>query len=239
MTLSKESLSAFVDGELEPQDIARIAALVEQDPTLKSFVDEQDQLRHELRAAFSGVMDEPIPDRLLVAAASAPVSLRVRAKEWLGAGALGSALRFGVPAAAMALGVLIGVGVERAPSNGSDFGTSPSGQVAARADLADALEHKLASDQGTTQIGVTFHDKSGSTCRTFSMNSGSTDGLACRHDGEWQVGALVSGQRAQSTGYSLAGSEMPGAIRDAIAARISGDPLDAAAERAARDSGWK
>jgi hypothetical protein len=239
MSLSKESLSAFMDGELEPQEIARIAALVEQDPALKTFVDGQEQLRLELRAAFSDVMSDPVPERLLAAAATAPVSLRVRAREWLGVGSWSPAIRYGVPAAAMALGILIGVGVEGTASQ-SDFGTS-NGQVVARADLADALEHKLASDSGRAQIGVTFRDKSGETCRTFSVNAGATNGLACRSGGgEWQVGALVSGQKAQATaGYSLAASEMPDAIRSAIASRISGEPLDAAAERSARDSGWK
>lgn len=237
MSLSKESLSAFMDGELEPQEIARIAALVEQDPSLKSFVDEQDKLRAELRAAFSDVMTDAVPERLLAAAAHTPVSLRVRARKWFGSGS--PALRFGVPAAAMALGLLIGVGVERTSSGVSDFGTSPSGQIVARADLADALEHKLAADAGRTQIGVTFRDKSGTTCRTFTTSAGTTNGLACRYNGEWQVGALVSGPKAQATGYALAGSEMPDAIRNAIAARISGEPFDAAAERAARDSGWK
>jgi hypothetical protein len=238
MSLSKESLSAFMDGELEPQEIARIAALVEQDPELKSFIDGQEKLRLELRAAFSDVMSDPVPAHLLAAAATAPVSLRVRAKEWMGVGAWSPAFRYGVPAAAMALGILIGVGVEGTASQ-SDFGTA-NGQIVARADLADALEHKLASDIGHAQIGVTFRDKSGETCRTFSMNGGATNGLACRNSGEWQVGALVSGQKSQSSsGYQLAGSEMPDTIRSAIASRIAGEPLDAAAERAARDSGWK
>jgi hypothetical protein len=243
MSLSKEELSAFLDGELAPQETARVAALVDKDPTLKSFVDGQDQLRSELRAAFSDVMTAPVPQRLLNAAATSPVSFRVRAREWIGApgGSWSPALRVGAPVAAMALGILIGVGVER-PSGTAEFGTSPNGQIVARADLADALEHKLASDRGAEQIGVTFHDKTGATCRTFTINamSGATDGLACRSGGEWQVGALISGQKAQnSTDYSLAGSEMPEAIRGAIASRISGEPLDATAERSARDSGWK
>jgi hypothetical protein len=39
--------------------------------------------------------------------------------------------------------------------------------------------------------------------------------------------------------YRTAGSDTPGAVLAAVDSLIAGDPLDAAAERAARDSGWK
>lgn len=245
---SKETLSAFIDGELDPTERARVAALVDSDQKLKAFVADQDALRSALQAAFAGTISEPIPDRLLKAVAETPISFRVRMSEWLGArpdvargGVIG---RFAIPALTMALGLVVGVGIERNATSTSDFSVSRvSGAVVAHAELARTLDQRLASEQqqGPMRVGVTFRNRSGALCRSFevSRDSGTTDGFACRADGDWRIGAVVSRPpAATSSTYALAGSSMPDAIRDAISAHIKGAPLDAAAERHARDGGW-
>jgi hypothetical protein len=245
---TKETLSAFIDGELDATERAEVAALVESDPKLKAFVAEQDELQAALQAAFAPAIAAPIPERLLATVAHTPISFRVRLREMLGAkrGATrnGSVSRFAVPALTMALGLVVGVGLERGIPSTNDFSLSPSsGRVLVRAELARTLDQTLASEQstGAARIGVTFRDKSGVICRSFVALGGSatTDGIACRRDGDWQIGALVSRPpSATNPAYALAGSSMPDTIRDAIAANIQGAPFDAAAERRARDQGW-
>jgi hypothetical protein len=248
MNPTREALSAFVDGELDAVETARIAALVERDADLKAYVEDQERLRDGLRAAFADIVAAPVPARLLATAERAPISFRVRLTQWLDdfrdrAGS--PVIRFAVPALTMALGLVIGVGVERNATTSADLALSPStGQIVARADLAAALESKLASDteSGPARIGLTFRDKDGAACRSFEVSGGGSvsEGFACRHNGTWQVGALISGHGPAAGGgeYSLAGSAMPDAVRDAITTRMSGAPLDAAAERQARDRGW-
>ena len=248
MNPTKETLSAFIDGELDAAERAQVAAIVESDPKLKAFVAEQEQLRTTLQAAFASAVAAPIPERLLASVANTPMSLRIRLGRWVGqtqgTGRSSSIGRFAIPALTMALGLVIGVGVERSVPSASDYALSRStGEIVARAELARTLDQSLASEEqkGPTRVGVTFRDKTGVLCRSFeiSRDTATTDGFACHKDGDWQIGALVSRPPSvPNTAYALAGSGMPNAIRDAITAHILGTPLDAPAERRAREQGW-
>lgn len=245
---TKETLSALIDGELDAKEHAQVAALVEHDADLKAFVVEQEQLRIALHSAFAHVIAAPIPERILATAADTPISFRVRLRQLLGTrpgSARDSSMgRFAVPALTMALGLVIGVGVERSSFTTNDFSlSSPNGGIVARAELAQTLDQRLASDEqnGATRVGVTFRDKARALCRSFevSRDAATTDGFACHRDGDWQIGALVTRPASDANPtYALAGSSMPDAIRDAISAHMEGAPFDAAAERRARDRGW-
>jgi len=245
MRPTQEELCAYIDGELEPAQMASIAALVESSAELKQYVYNQERLLENLHAAFATMMNEPVPDHLVRTATETPVSFRSTVRNWRTrrvALRSSSVLRFAVPAAALVVGLFVGVGIER-PSS-SYIGPSPtSGQIVAQAALASALNEQLASQpaQSGTRIGMTFRNKSGDICRTFEVNGDATttDGLACNRGGEWQVGTLVNSTRKAATPYELAGSSTPAAIRDAVSSEMNGLPFDAAAERKARDSGWK
>lgn len=245
MSPTREELCAYIDGELEPAQMASIAALVESSAELKQYVYNQERLLENLHAAFATMMNEPVPDQLIRVATDTPVSLRAMVRDWrMRRTALrsSSVLRFAVPAAALVVGLFVGVGIERPAS--SYIGPSPtSGRIVAQAALASALNDQLASQPAAsgTRIGMTFRSKSGDICRTFEINGDATttDGLACHRGGEWQIGTLVNGTRQTATTYELAGSSTPAAIRDAVASEMNGLPFDATAERKAHDSGWK
>jgi hypothetical protein len=201
---------------------------------------------NQLRAAFVPVMEQAIPERLVAAAQAGPASFRTRAREWFAAATAprGMTHRFAVPALTMALGLLVGIGLEQGPQTIADFQISPSsGRLVAKGAVADVLEHQLAAETqtGAIHVAVSYRDKSGDICRSFeSSGASSVDAVACRHDGEWQVGTMVSVPKTEPSGtYGLAGSAMPPAISEAISSSIAGEPLDATAEKAARDSGWK
>ena len=228
--MDRETLNAFVDGELPPQEMARIAALLETEPEMKAYVLKQEKLRSALR--FEEVMRAPPPSRLVETVQQAPVSWRWRLQAVLGRRFV---IRSLVPAgAALFAGLVIGVAIKP----GSDLMLS-HGQMLARGDLAQALDTKLASSGYSGEgprIGISFRDHAGADCRTFT--SGSQAGLACHQQGNWVITALVTQSPESGGAYRMAGSEMPDAVRRAVEASIQGAPFDAIAEAQARANGW-
>ena len=229
MELNREILDRFVDGELQPKQMERVAAMLETHPEWDAYVRRQEQLRASLRARFRE-LDGQVPQRLIDAARTAPISWQWRLREWR---KRNLALRRLAPAgAALALGLVIGVAV----GPRGDIGANAAGQWVARGALAHSLDTELAS-AGNSAIGISFRDKSGRDCRTFAK--GENAGLACRQAGAWVMETLV--RRAPEDGgasYRMAGSAMPEAVRQAVMARIDGAPFDAKAEARARDAGW-
>jgi anti-sigma factor RsiW len=63
-----ETLMAYADGELDAAQRAQIDAAIAQDPGLALRVQEHRALRARMTGAFSRVLDQPVPDRLEVAA---------------------------------------------------------------------------------------------------------------------------------------------------------------------------
>ena len=62
-------------------------------------------------------------------------------------------------------------------------------------------------------------------------------GLACRSGEEWKLQVLATAPAHQ--GELRPAAAMPMAVLHAVDAAIEGEPLDAAAESAARDAGWR
>ena len=112
--------------------------------------------------------------------------------------------------------------------------------LVARGALASALDRQLASTQLESDpvwIGLSFQASDGHICRSFELRDAGTAGLGCKVDGEWRI-PVTSETPARSGGVRQAASP-PAAVLRVIEARISGDPLDPAAEEKARDAGWK
>ena len=111
--------------------------------------------------------------------------------------------------------------------------------------MAEALTDQLAStqpDDASTRIGVSFRSKSGNYCRTFvTHQGGGLAGLACHQGNDWALQALSRVERGSTaTGtYSPAGSSLPPAVLQTVTEQIAGEPLDNAAERKARQDGWR
>ena len=233
MDPTRETLNAFVDGELPPTEMERIAALLAARPDLEAYVTQQEKLRAKLKRKFDGVLAGPVPRHLVDAVHMAPVSWRWRLRAALGRGFVVRSL---APAgAALALGLVIGIALQPA----RDLTLSASGQMLARGALGRALDSKLASagyDGQGPRIGISFRDHAGEDCRTFA--SGAQAGLACHRGGGWVVATLVTQAPEIPGTYRMAGSEMPDAVRRAVADAIDGTPFDAAAEAEAQAHGW-
>lgn len=235
MSVDEAKLMAFADGELTGAERAEVEAALESDATLREKVEAHRAMRSRLSSAFDGALSEPVPERLRTAA-EAPRSAEVvslaerRAFKW-------SAREFGAMAASIALGLVIGVGVMQSPQQQSQpmIATSQSGLLA-QGTLANALNTQLASDQaGAVRIGLSFRDQEGDYCRTFDLTEGGASGLACREDTDWTIQLMSD----SPTGGEIRQAGASPEVLNAVDAMISGEPLDAEAERAARDGHWR
>lgn len=243
MKFSDEILMAYADGELDLVTRAEVEAAMAADPGLRRKVEQHRALAAKVRGAYQGVLEEPVPARLASLAAppvAAPVveitAERLRRAERKATRPAWAAAQWAAMAASLALGAMIGVFVMRAPADPfEDTGTG----LVARGELDDALTRQLAGSVGTgaPAVGVSFRDRGGAYCRTFHLQrEAPLAGLACRAGDEWRVQVLAAAD-SREDGMQPAAA-MPMAVLQAVDAAIDGEPLDAAAEQAARDAGW-
>ncbi len=243
MKFSDEMLMAYADGELDLVARAEIEAAMARDPKVAEAVERHRALAAKLRPAYDAVLTEPVPDRLaeLVASpgSSAIVDIAARRRASASAIAVG---RWRVPQwAALAASVLVGLFVGVLLMRGADapYQETAAGLVA-RGELDKALTTQLAGSLGTgrTQIGISFRGREGDYCRTFHMHQEAPiAGLACRSGEEWKLQVLATAPAHE--GELRPAAAMPMAVLHAVDAAIDGEPLNAAAEQAARDKGWR
>jgi negative regulator of sigma E activity len=243
MTFDDETLMAYADGELDEAQRAAIAAALQKDPQLARRVERHRALRAEIAGAYATVIDQPLPERLLSAAGAEPAGRDRRRGAVLQFPARAvppAPRRWGLPqwagmAASLVLGVLLSWKFF-APAD--QLMVASEGTLVARGALASALDQQQASTQRDTdlvQIGISFRMQDGSYCRSFLLHAAATAGLACRADGEWSIPVTAS---APASGELRPAASPPPAVLQAIEARISGEPLDAAGEAAAQRGGW-
>jgi hypothetical protein len=224
----EELFCAWLDGELQGEEAAQVAARVEADPALKAKADRHRALAAGLRGAFDPVMNDAGPPPSFGSAEIIDFEAKRPVRH----------VAFGVPqwaamAATLAIGIVAGQFV-------GDRSTAPvenrDGMLVAAASLDQALDTQLASaDSGSSvRVGLTFRNHDGSICRSFSGGVGS--GLACREGREWRVEGLFGS--AEQGDYRMATGDDP-RLAALIDERIAGEAFDAAAEKAALDRGWR
>jgi anti-sigma-K factor RskA len=263
MTISDETLMAFSDGELTGEERAAVERAIQENPELEKRVARHRALRDRIKLAYSAELSEPVPERLLAAArraGPAPTSGKIVNLNEARAAMVRQAARDDSRAAndessfkpgwrslgGIAAGILLGLGV------GYGLWQQGSGPIARNADgawiasgqLKSALTAQLAAEQTPTSrvhIGISFRDKAGEYCRSFALSGAAAPvGVACHHGADWQIQSLMKGQAGEGGGqYRTAGTQMPALLLKSIEAQIAGEPLDQAAEAAARQQGWQ
>lgn len=264
MTVPDEEVFAFVDGELPPEDMARIEAAMATDPQLALRVETQRALRRLLSGAHAGVMRETPPEALSAAVAAKPppaprpaeviafpgaqAKSKARAKDKArprepklpkppGVPSRGVPAWIGL-AACLVAGLVIGRLAAPPPvtlSGGDDPAPIAAGP------LAQALSTQNSGQAaGPVQVKLSFKTASGVYCRAFQASGRSPiAGVACRDPDAWRVRAVSPAGPGPAGDYRMAGSETPAAILATVDAMIAGPPLDAAGEAKARAAGWK
>ena len=243
MTYSEETLIAYADGELDAAQRVALETAMAGDPELAQRVARHQALRARLQAAFAPVLAEPVPERLLASvqgAAAGPRAASVVAlprrerARW-------SWPQWSAIAASLIVGAQLGPALLR-PGADATLVDTRGGRLAASGVLARALADQLASSQpagAPVRIGVSFRSRGGAYCRTFSLTAGGLAGLACHEQNAWRIETLSRAETEPAAGeYRPAASALPPAVAGTLAEMIAGEPLDAAAESAARERGW-
>jgi hypothetical protein len=210
LNLDQETLVAYVDKELPPAQAAAVEAALMQNAAARDTVR---QLRLSAAAAahaFDAVLNEPVPDRLLLAGlgGASPAARRPR---WQ----MRRLLPLAASLAALALGLAGGYELHRIQADQVE-GYVPAAAVvdplntAYESVLMPALESGAegqafaytgaATDHGSIKLGRRFTTGFGTECREFTrreVRGGGTQddaGIACRGaDQSWNV-MLLPGQ---------------------------------------------
>lgn len=251
MILTDETLMAYADGEVDAETRAAIDSAIREDPELRSRVERHRALRGAMQGAFSSVLEEPVPERLIAAARGPRAAAAENVVGFSRARNAARAARHPLDArrwqpAAMAASLLIGLGLGYTAWHNSNalLKSSPSDGLIAGAALTDALSRQLSADRPAGSVaatGISFRDKAGNYCRTFSLTvANRSSGLACREGDSWKIKLLAqsSSAAANASNFRQAGSGDAAAVRAAVEESIAGEPLDQAGEIAARRSGW-
>jgi len=248
MTPEYEQMMAYVDGELDAGARAQFERAMATDPVLARSVAAQRALRARLLASLDRQLTEPVPERLLQTARTAPAGAAPLAtlSAWRARGrSQAQAPRFWALPAALAASLLLtgvlAVALWRTPDVGGL--ALQNGQLLARGSVAQALSTALVNSQPTdaaVRIGLSFRDHGGRMCRTFLVQAQGSAGLACRTGSDWVIENVAPAPPGPGAAGNLrtAGSEWPAAIVREVGQRIEGEALDAPGEERARAQGW-
>jgi len=227
-----EKFFAWLDGELGPAEAAEMEARVAADPALNRLAEQHRALGSQLRGAFDPVAEAPVPERLR--AALRPTGQVIDFAAAKRARSMPALAQWAAMAATLVLGVLLGTMV-------SQRGSAPvevqGGKLFAAAALSQALDTQLASEPaGEVRIGLTFRDRSGEICRSFT--AAASNGLACRNNGRWQVRGMFAAPDGQRSDYRMAAGMDPN-LAALVDSTIAGEAFDAAQEETAKEKGWR
>lgn len=250
--IDDDTLQAYVDGELDASNAARVDAALAHDAAIARRVRQARDLRAQLRAAFDPVLDEPVPAHL-----SALLQARTAQDAIPAAPAVASPARHGrdatrrrvtrrwfVPGVALAASVALLAVAFWWWQPASQLVRTQGGQSFAAGALNHALDRTLASEpnaRAPIAIGLSFRSTDGRICRTFVLRSPpARAGLACHEQAGWAL-PVLSAMAPPEEGGELrqAASALPPSVQAAVDARLRGDVFDARQERAARDAGWR
>ncbi len=228
-----EKFFAWLDGELAGAEAAEIEARVAADPELAALAEQHRAMQARLASAFDTVTATPVPERLRTVASlpeSNVVDLSERRPRRLPALPQWAAI-----AATLVLGIFVGTLMPRDSNAPVEV---RKGTMYAGRDLDRALDTELASapSDGPVRIGLTFRDRAGDICRSFT--SSDATGLACRDDGRWQVRGLFPVGEGQSGDYRMAAGMNPG-LASLLDSTMADEPMDGAQEAEAKKSGWR
>lgn len=233
----EEAIFAYIDGELEGEELARIAAAIDADPELQAMVAQHRALSARLQGAFSTVIDAAVPTALSAAVtAGADVVSLAEARSRREQRRLSWGLSHWAAMAATLVAGLIGGAVVSGGHGGPV--SERGGQLVASGRFEFALNTQLASTQSAkapVRIGLTFRNHEGAICRSFTAEA--AEGVACREGKAWQLqGLLGRGHAGTGTGdYRMAASAGTAELVDRL---IAGEAMDQAQEHAALAAGW-
>lgn len=229
--MTDEKFFAWLDGELDPADAAAMQKRVAADSELARLAEEHRAFTHRLRAAFEPIVSAPLPEAL--AAAVRPTATVTQISHFRERRRFGSMPQWAAIAATLAIGFVGGTLTVQGEAPVEERG----GALYASAGLDRALDTQLASaPSGGVRVGLTYRDRSGAICRSFSGSSSS--GVACRQGDSWQLRGLFAAPDGQGGDYRMAAGTDPH-LSALIEETIAGEPFDSKQEAEAKSREWR
>lgn len=247
-----EKLSAMIDGELTADELARLTARLQQEPSLAAELERLRAADQRVRRAFGRLSSDPLP-------ANTVGALNKGRQENAPGGVFAAkSLRRRAPVpktrwpAALAAGIALAVGYLSAnllhtQAPGALPFVAGNGRVVPDSPLHELLQHRPSADPaglggaGTAEARFSFRDINGRWCRQAAMTSaqGSTEFVACRTDGNWKIEfAAFAERRPGATGTYAPATGATTAVDGAVDALIRGEALGRDAERQIIERGW-
>lgn len=236
MSVTREQIAAYADGELSGADLAKVEAAIAADPALAKEVASHRLLKATLGAHFAPILDAPVPDRLTEAVRGGTGGGGAEVLDLAAAREKREQRRSGLPrwtwtaVPALAASLALAVVLTRPGSPGPGY---------ADTQLAAALDNQLVASQPSdaqTRVLLSFADKRGDLCRAFA--GAARSGIACRDDRGWRIARTLGGGAAEMGEYRQAGSP-DAALMAAAQDMAAGPALDAAQEQEAKAKGWR
>jgi len=248
-------LCAYLDGELPSGEADRLTDRLAADPALARRLEALRRTDENVRRLYAKVDELPLPQRVIdllqdpaAGAAGPEVEGNVVAFARRG---IRSFLQVPVAiAASVALmaGFLISGLMSRDAGLGGDPATLYARAIPGDSGLHRLLESGLSSEEqlldggAVARVVLTFQAEDGDWCRQFELAAaaGSTQALACRRGGNWQM-ETASFTDARDTGgpYQQASGATTPALDAAVEALIGDrEPLTAEEESRLISTGW-
>lgn len=242
MTVTDETLSAYIDDELSPDEMEAIKTAIVMDNELAARLENMKCPDRLITEAFGGIDSEPLPEAILDLLEDDDANSPEDVIPFPAMQAVRPAAPWVAPlAASVALAVGIVAGMQIAPDRSdSREQVSLAGVINASNPLYAALESAQSTSRVETSEGaitpiLTFKSVDGPYCREFFVerNAYPSRAVACRLDGAWvvQFAALAAEQTQQATGYSTASAEITAQFDILVENMIAGDALDTEQER--------
>mgnify|MGYP003646764288 CR=1 FL=1 len=251
-TISKDDqdLSAYLDGELPPDEADALSERLAREPALMQRLEAMRAADARTRDAYAALDATPMPQAVLDLLGQAPAS--VPADNVVAFPQRGIRSFFQLPVAlAASVALLAGFLANSLWQNAA----APGGEavyvaaIAADSDLYELLEHQqsgaaLSFANGETgQATLTFVDRAGDYCRQVQVRGAdaTTYGVACRRNGNWRLETLSYGAAADSSApFGQAAESVPAAVTSAVENLIgAGDTLEKDQEIALISNAWK
>lgn len=223
MTIKDEVLSAYLDGELSPEEAARVEALLAHNPKLGERLARLRLAGELAREAFA-----PIGAAIPALSIAAGVNWRRHAAPVAAA------------IAACAVGVVLGLSM-RGDGASALFEFNEGVLVSpAMTHVLDQTPSGARTRRGAVELVAlySFRDEEGRACRVFraSVSGVLTEAAACRDGERWRVLALAPVRAVD--GFMQADSAEPEAVAAAVDGVFAAE-IDAAAEAELISRDWR
>lgn len=235
--VSEEMLMAYADGELDRDTAAEVARAAAADPELRERVALLHETRTLTRAAYAGVLDEPVPERLI---AAANAGRRKRAglgwrQVWLPLGAAAVASVAGFLVAAAWLPGETGLPDLRAFDGLAEIVSRLPSGATATLPLAGGVVMLAPTGTYATADGY---------CRTFAVTPRSAGaapwrGVECLHGNRWTVDMAIRDPGAGDDVFAPASAAATQALDAFLDAAGAAGAVEPAREEELIDRNWR